>query len=56
MRLHAENKKEKSGEDLLKGVKVVTSGPSVKDRTTTPKSLKRKRISLNSLLVLKIKI
>ncbi|GAA7646820.1 hypothetical protein ckin59_15010 [Helicobacter pylori] len=37
MRLHAENKNEKSGEDLLKGVKVVTSGPSVKDRTSTPK-------------------
>ncbi|GAA7573658.1 hypothetical protein KVL84_06520 [Helicobacter pylori] len=28
---------EKSGEDLLKGVKIVTSGPSVKERTTTPK-------------------
>ncbi|WP_181323845.1 hypothetical protein [Helicobacter pylori] len=28
---------EKSGEDLLKGVKVVTSGPSVKERTSTPK-------------------
>ncbi|OOC29312.1 hypothetical protein [Helicobacter pylori] len=42
MRLHAENKKEKSGEDLLKGVKVVTSGPSVKDRTTTPKEPKEK--------------
>ncbi len=28
---------EKSGEDLLKGVKIVTSGASVKDRTTTPK-------------------
>ncbi|EJB81802.1 hypothetical protein HPHPH4_0679 [Helicobacter pylori Hp H-4] len=40
MRLHAEN--EKSGEDLLKGVKVVTSGPSVKDRTTTPKEPKEK--------------
>ncbi|WQX78558.1 hypothetical protein KVJ70_01485 [Helicobacter pylori] len=35
MRLHAENKNEKSGEDLLKGVKVVR--PSVKDRTSTPK-------------------
>ncbi|MGN8376992.1 hypothetical protein ACR9JQ_08015, partial [Helicobacter pylori] len=35
MRLHAKN--EKSGEDLLKGVKVVTSGPSVKERTSTPK-------------------
>ncbi|GAA9337021.1 hypothetical protein TH0460_05550 [Helicobacter pylori] len=28
---------EKSGEDLLKGVKIVTSGPSVKERTTTAK-------------------
>ncbi|MCQ2648501.1 hypothetical protein JT168_07605, partial [Helicobacter pylori] len=26
-----------SGEDLLKGIKIVTSGPSVKERTTTPK-------------------
>ncbi len=33
----ANNHAEKSGEDLLKGVKVVTSGPSVKERTTTPK-------------------
>ncbi|MFP6027912.1 hypothetical protein ACLF9O_04215 [Helicobacter pylori] len=33
MRLHAENKKA----DILDGVKVVTSGPSVKERTTTPK-------------------
>ncbi|WP_120830670.1 hypothetical protein [Helicobacter pylori] len=35
MRLHAKN--EKSGEDLLKGIKVVTSGASVKERTTTAK-------------------
>ncbi|PUD39212.1 hypothetical protein C2R75_07615 [Helicobacter pylori] len=42
MRLHAENKNEKSGEDLLKGVKVVTSGPSVKERTSTPKEPKEK--------------
>ncbi len=35
MRLHAKN--EKSGEDLLKGIKVVTSGASVKERTSTPK-------------------
>ncbi len=35
MRLHAKN--EKSADDLLKGIKVVTSGPSVKDRTSTPK-------------------
>lgn len=33
----AENHAEKSGEDLLKGVKIVTSGASVKDRTSTPK-------------------
>ncbi|QEF35178.1 hypothetical protein D2C78_04170 [Helicobacter pylori] len=33
MRLHAENEKA----DILDGVKVVTSGPSVKERTTTPK-------------------
>ncbi|AHZ27048.1 hypothetical protein [Helicobacter pylori] len=31
------NHAEKSGEDLLKGVKIVTSGPSVKERTTAPK-------------------
>ncbi|MUU34000.1 hypothetical protein [Helicobacter pylori] len=40
MRLHAEN--EKSGEDLLKGVKVVTSGPTIKERTSTPKEPKEK--------------
>ena len=40
MKLHAKN--EKSGEDLLKGVKVVTSGPSVKERTSTPKEPKEK--------------
>ncbi|GHR86628.1 hypothetical protein VN0664_14580 [Helicobacter pylori] len=33
----AKNHAEKSGDDLLKGIKVVTSGPSVKERTTTPK-------------------
>ncbi|MBM0610622.1 hypothetical protein, partial [Helicobacter pylori] len=33
----ANNHAEKSGEDLLKGIKIVTSGPSVKDRTSTPK-------------------
>ncbi len=33
----ANNHDEISGEDLLKGVKIVTSGPSVKERTTTPK-------------------
>ncbi|MCQ2706791.1 hypothetical protein JT139_01455 [Helicobacter pylori] len=33
----AENHAEKSGEDLLKNIKIVTSGPSVKERTTTPK-------------------
>ncbi|PUD00636.1 hypothetical protein [Helicobacter pylori] len=33
----ANNYAEKSGDDLLKGIKIVTSGPSVKERTTTPK-------------------
>ncbi len=33
----ANNHAEKSGEDLLKGAKIVTSGPSVKERTSTPK-------------------
>ncbi len=36
MRLHAENKQD-SADDLLKGIKIVTSGPSVKERTSTPK-------------------
>ncbi len=40
MRLHAEN--EKSGEDLLKGVKIVTSGPSVKERTSNAKEKESK--------------
>ncbi len=38
----AKNHAEKSGDDLLKGVKVVTSGPSVKERTSTPKEPKEK--------------
>ncbi|GAA7626444.1 hypothetical protein HpMMM27_14160 [Helicobacter pylori] len=38
----ANNHAEKSGEDLLKGVKIVTSGPSVKERTTTPKKKESK--------------
>ncbi len=33
----AKNHAEKSGEDLLKGVKIVTSGSSVKERTSTSK-------------------
>ncbi len=33
----AKNHTEKSTDDLLKGIKIVTSGPSVKERTTTPK-------------------
>ncbi len=38
----ANNHAEKSGEDLLKGLKVVTSGQSVKDRTTTAKEKESK--------------
>ncbi|GAA8400370.1 hypothetical protein HpBT226_14790 [Helicobacter pylori] len=33
----AKNHADKSADDLLKGVKIVTSGPSVKERTSTPK-------------------
>ncbi|GAA8772474.1 hypothetical protein DUHN15_14560 [Helicobacter pylori] len=33
----AKNHADKSADDLLKGIKIVTSGPSVKERTTTPK-------------------
>ncbi|GHR84609.1 hypothetical protein VN1276_14690 [Helicobacter pylori] len=33
----ANNHAETSADDLLKGIKIVTSGPSVKERTTTPK-------------------
>ncbi|WQY32354.1 hypothetical protein KVL23_06495 [Helicobacter pylori] len=38
----AKNHAEKSGEDLLKGVKIVTSGPSVKERTSVPKQKESK--------------
>ncbi len=40
------NHAEKSTDDLLKGLKVVTSGPSVKERTTTPKE-KENRFKLD---------
>ncbi|RVZ47691.1 hypothetical protein EC558_07390 [Helicobacter pylori] len=33
----ANNHAEKSGDDLLKNVKIVTSGPTIKERTSTPK-------------------
>ncbi len=42
----AKNHAEKSGEDLLKGLKIVTSCPSVKERTTTPKEKKEDRFKL----------
>ncbi len=38
----AKNHAEKSGEDLLKGVKIVTSGPTIKQRTSTPKEKESK--------------
>ncbi len=41
MKLHAENKQD-SADDLLKGLKIVTSGASVKERTTTPKEKESK--------------
>ncbi|MFP6345919.1 hypothetical protein ACLGE2_06200 [Helicobacter pylori] len=43
----AKNHAEKSGDDLLKGVKVVTSGPSVKERTSTPKEPKEDKYKLS---------
>ncbi len=43
MRLHAENKKA----DILDGIKVVTSGPSVKERTSTPKEPKESKFKLD---------
>ncbi|GAA7415618.1 hypothetical protein MM0351_11350 [Helicobacter pylori] len=46
MRLHAENKQD-SADDLLKGIKVVTSGPSVKERTSTPKEPKESKFKLD---------
>ncbi|WP_024114571.1 hypothetical protein [Helicobacter pylori] len=38
---------EKSADDLLKGLKVVTSGPTIKQRTTTPKEPKESRFKLD---------
>ncbi|WP_120906567.1 hypothetical protein [Helicobacter pylori] len=46
MRLHAETKQD-DADDLLKGIKVVTSGPSVKDRTSTPKEPKESKFKLD---------
>ncbi|MFA4746629.1 hypothetical protein [Helicobacter pylori] len=43
----AKNHAEKSGADLLKGLKIVTSGPSVKDRTSTPKEPKESKFKLD---------
>ncbi|GAA7948728.1 hypothetical protein COL447_17430 [Helicobacter pylori] len=43
----ANNHAEKSGEDLLKGVKIVTSGASVKDRTSAPKEPKESKFKLD---------
>ncbi len=38
----AKNHAEKSGEDLLKGVKIVTSGPTIKERTSNAKEKESK--------------
>ncbi|GAA7655474.1 hypothetical protein JP0143_10020 [Helicobacter pylori] len=38
----AKNHAEKSADDLLKGIKIVTSGPTIKQRTTTPKEKESK--------------
>ncbi|WQU97711.1 hypothetical protein KVK26_04905 [Helicobacter pylori] len=41
LKTNAENKQD-DADDLLKGIKIVTSGPSVKQRTTTPKEKESK--------------
>ncbi|MGL2501461.1 hypothetical protein ACOWN0_06780 [Helicobacter pylori] len=41
------NHAEKSGDDLLKGIKIVTSGPSVKERTSTPREPKESKFKLD---------
>ncbi|MCH4607049.1 hypothetical protein KII69_03350 [Helicobacter pylori] len=41
------NHAEKSADDLLKGLKIVTSGPTIKQRTTTPKEPKESRFKLD---------
>ncbi|QDY57544.1 hypothetical protein CV726_07365 [Helicobacter pylori] len=41
------NHTETSADDLLKGLKIVTSGPSVKERTSTPKEPKESRFKLD---------
>ncbi|GAA6926050.1 hypothetical protein HpHUE22_08150 [Helicobacter pylori] len=43
----ANNHAEKSGDDLLKNVKIVTSGPSVKERTTTTAKEKESKFKLD---------
>ncbi len=43
----ANNHAEKSTDDLLKGLKIVTSGPSVKERTSTPKEPKEDKYKLS---------
>ncbi|GAA8304575.1 hypothetical protein HpNP133_14040 [Helicobacter pylori] len=43
----AKNHAEKSADDLLKGLKVVTSGLTIKQRTTTPKEPKESRFKLD---------
>ncbi|GAA9359508.1 hypothetical protein HpHA252_14480 [Helicobacter pylori] len=43
----AKNHAEKSADDLLKGIKIVTSGPSVKERTSTSKEPKESKFKLD---------
>ncbi|GAA7427963.1 hypothetical protein ID0988_14490 [Helicobacter pylori] len=44
--LDAVESAEKSADDFLKGLKIVTSGPSVKERTSTPKEPKEDKFKL----------
>ncbi|GAA8932987.1 hypothetical protein SLK237_07480 [Helicobacter pylori] len=43
----AKNHAEKSADDLLKGLKIVTSGPTIKQRITTPKEPKESKFKLD---------
>ncbi|STP04001.1 hypothetical protein [Helicobacter acinonychis] len=45
LKIRAENKKEKA--DILDGINIVTSGPSVKERTSTPKESKEDKYKLS---------
>ncbi len=46
----AKNHAESGKKDILEGLKIVTSGPSVKERTTTPKQKEDKNVIIQLVL------